>query len=221
MVACAPPPPPTPRPPGPLAPNRLLSPPPSQVLFGSKGAGMFNHMDTLRTASFQIQLAGVKRWHICGPSEHHKMYEASDVNAFAPDYDRYPLFLEADCYLDEVRPCTHAIPDARRPPPLPHAHAPHHPLCPRPCACTPAELCEKDRCPPSSPFPYTCPVVACPGPTWGDSVLPHGLLAPDPYHYGLLRVHDGHLGGPKLLRGGDGGAAEEVQGGWQLRQCHL
>lgn len=74
------------------------------VLFGSKGAGMFNHMDTLRTASFQIQLSGIKRWHICGPSENHKMYEASDVNAFAPDYDRYPLFLDADCYLDEVRP---------------------------------------------------------------------------------------------------------------------
>jgi hypothetical protein len=63
---------------------------------------MFNHMDTLRTASFQIQLSGIKRWHICGPSENHKMYEASDVNAFAPDYDRYPLFLDADCYLDEV-----------------------------------------------------------------------------------------------------------------------
>jgi hypothetical protein len=74
------------------------------VLFGSKGAGMFNHMDTLRTASFQIQFSGVKRWHICGPSENNKMYEAGDVNSFAPDYDRFPSFLDADCFLDEVQP---------------------------------------------------------------------------------------------------------------------
>ncbi len=45
----------------------------AQVLFGNKGAGMFNHKDTLRTASFHLTLHGTKRWHICAPSEEHKM----------------------------------------------------------------------------------------------------------------------------------------------------
>jgi hypothetical protein len=44
------------------------------MVFGNKGAGMFNHIDTLRTASFHLTLFGVKRWHICSPSEHDKMY---------------------------------------------------------------------------------------------------------------------------------------------------
>ena len=72
------------------------------VLFGSKGAGMFNHQDTLRTASFHVQLFGIKRWHLCDKS--HDMGEASDFNVFAPDYNRWPKMLDANCYLDDVQP---------------------------------------------------------------------------------------------------------------------
>lgn len=39
------------------------------MLIGTKGAGMFNHQDTLRTASWQAQIKGSKSWHLCGPSE--------------------------------------------------------------------------------------------------------------------------------------------------------
>lgn len=57
---------------------------------GNRAAGMFNHKDTLQTSSWQLQIQGRKLWHLCPPSEDGKMYAAGAVNAFAPDYDRYP-----------------------------------------------------------------------------------------------------------------------------------
>lgn len=72
------------------------------LLVGNKGAGMFNHQDVLRTASWQAQLWGSKRWHICAPTESRYLYSAGQIDAFDPDYERYPLFHHARCYEDIV-----------------------------------------------------------------------------------------------------------------------
>ena len=39
------------------------------LLIGSKGSGMFGHKDILRTSSWQAQITGYKRWHLCSPSQ--------------------------------------------------------------------------------------------------------------------------------------------------------
>lgn len=77
-----------------------------------QGAGMFNHQDVLRTASFQAQLFGSKRWHLCSPSQSRFLYAAGTLDAFDPDYDKYPLYEQARCFEDvvdagEVRAHTH------------------------------------------------------------------------------------------------------------------
>lgn len=72
------------------------------ALVGTRGAGMFNHIDVLRTSSWQAQVAGAKRWHICPPSETKWIGEAGGVNTFDPDFERFPLFINAQCYDDVV-----------------------------------------------------------------------------------------------------------------------
>lgn len=67
-----------------------------------QGAGMFNHQDVLRTSSWQAQLFGAKRWHICSPTQSRFLYRAGDVDAFDPDYTRFPLFAQAQCMEDVV-----------------------------------------------------------------------------------------------------------------------
>lgn len=74
------------------------------ILIGNEGAGMFNHRDILRSASFQIQVVGGKRWHICSPSQDRSMYHAGDIDTFNPDYERFPLALQADCIDDFISP---------------------------------------------------------------------------------------------------------------------
>ena len=38
------------------------------IMGGGQGAGMFLHADTLRTSSWQLQIRGRKKWHLCnGP----------------------------------------------------------------------------------------------------------------------------------------------------------
>lgn len=75
------------------------------MLIGDKGAGMFLHKDTLRTSSWQGQLMGRKRWHICSNSESEYLYhKAGIVSAFSPDYSTYPLFKNATCYLFTLQP---------------------------------------------------------------------------------------------------------------------
>lgn len=54
------------------------------LLIGETDAGMFNHKDSLRTSSWQIQLNGRKKWHICAPSEDKYMYETGNINGFEP-----------------------------------------------------------------------------------------------------------------------------------------
>ena len=44
------------------------------------GIGMFNHKDTLHSASWQAQLVGQKKWHICGPEEDQNMYVGSSFH---------------------------------------------------------------------------------------------------------------------------------------------
>ena len=63
---------------------------------------MFNHQDVLRTSSYQAQVAGAKRWHVCAPSESHWIGPAGGVDAFDPDYDKYPNFRHARCFDDVV-----------------------------------------------------------------------------------------------------------------------
>lgn len=72
------------------------------LLIGSEGAGMFSHQDILKTGSYQLQIAGVKTWHICAPDQSPLL----DVNMdmFAPDYARWPAALGASCWLDTLAP---------------------------------------------------------------------------------------------------------------------
>lgn len=51
---------------------------------------MFNHQDTLSTASWQMQLKGKKKWHICAPAEAEHLYRPGEVDCFNPDYESLP-----------------------------------------------------------------------------------------------------------------------------------
>ena len=37
---------------------------------------MFFHRDTLLTSSWQVQLVGAKKWHVCAPSQEPYLYHA-------------------------------------------------------------------------------------------------------------------------------------------------
>lgn len=74
------------------------------LLVGEAGAGMFNHRDLLRTASYQVTFEGRKRWHLCAPSQSGLLYGAGDVDLFAPDYARFPLARRAQCLQTTVGP---------------------------------------------------------------------------------------------------------------------
>ena len=72
------------------------------MLIGEKDAGMFNHKDVMRMASWQVQLRGRKLWHICHPDV--DLYKAGDVNTFQPDYLNFPRVLNASCYQTITNP---------------------------------------------------------------------------------------------------------------------
>ncbi|KAL1496394.1 hypothetical protein AB1Y20_016349 [Prymnesium parvum] len=79
------------------------------VMGGGEGAGMFLHPDTLRTSSWQMQLRGRKRWHLCpgegGPeAAAHRYCSAADVDTFDPDYSKCPSFKKATCYEGVLSP---------------------------------------------------------------------------------------------------------------------
>ena len=74
------------------------------LIIGEEDSGMFNHKDSLRTSSWQIQLYGRKKWHICGPDMDSFMYSAGTVDTFNPDYARYPEFRNATCYQFTLEP---------------------------------------------------------------------------------------------------------------------
>ena len=54
--------------------------------------------------SWQLQLLGRKRWHICSPAQDLYMYGAGVVDTLAPDYEAFPDFESAWCYGDVVSP---------------------------------------------------------------------------------------------------------------------
>lgn len=74
------------------------------LLIGSEGAGMFNHRDILRSSSWQAQISGKKRWHVCDPSQDDHMYYAGEVDTFNPDYKTFPKAKDLDCIDDWVVP---------------------------------------------------------------------------------------------------------------------
>jgi len=65
---------------------------------------MFNHQDTLRTSSFQAQVKGRKKWHVCGPDQTRFLYGAGKVDFFHPKYNLYPLARNATCYQYVIEP---------------------------------------------------------------------------------------------------------------------
>eukprot|EP01006_Ploeotia_vitrea_P049971 TRINITY_DN67398_c11_g3_i2.p2 TRINITY_DN67398_c11_g3~~TRINITY_DN67398_c11_g3_i2.p2 ORF type:complete len:569 (+),score=335.79 TRINITY_DN67398_c11_g3_i2:3-1709(+) len=67
------------------------------LLLGTKGAGMFNHQDVLRSSSWQAQVHGAKKWHICPPDQSQYLYGAGKVDCFHPNYAKTPLFEHARC----------------------------------------------------------------------------------------------------------------------------
>ena len=80
------------------------------LLVGEPGAGMFNHQDTLRTASWQAQLRGAKRWHLCAPDQSAFLGGgAGEVDALGAeaggfvDYGATPALRNASCALADVR----------------------------------------------------------------------------------------------------------------------
>lgn len=73
------------------------------MLIGNKGAGMFNHQDVLRSSSWQAQVSGAKKWHICAPDQAPYLYGAGEVDCFYPNYEKYPLFEQARCQQDIVK----------------------------------------------------------------------------------------------------------------------
>ena len=52
---------------------------------------MFNHKDSLRTSSYQIQIAGRKKWHLCSSADDYELYRrAGKIDMFNPDYSSFP-----------------------------------------------------------------------------------------------------------------------------------
>lgn len=74
------------------------------LLLGEEGAGMFNHRDYLQSASYQIQVQGRKKWHLCAPTQDPFLYQDGEVDMFNPDYKRFPQVLKAKCYQFIVEP---------------------------------------------------------------------------------------------------------------------
>ena len=100
------------------------------LLIGSKGSGMFGHKDILRTSSWQAQITGYKRWHLCITSQDKYMcvsnilflYYYASTNDFIlyniaittgtkrgcrrvwPDYEKWPNFEKANCIDDVASP---------------------------------------------------------------------------------------------------------------------
>jgi hypothetical protein len=78
------------------------------ALIGTRGAGMFNHKDTLKTISFHAHVRGHKRWHICAPTaENDDILQDSSqlgIDLMRPDYDDHPGLRDLDCFADELGP---------------------------------------------------------------------------------------------------------------------
>ena len=59
------------------------------LLAGQRGAGMFNHSDSLGTSSWHAHLAGAKWWHVCAPDGAacaEAVVSAGEVVFYGPGY---------------------------------------------------------------------------------------------------------------------------------------
>ena len=74
------------------------------LLIGQKGAGMFNHKDTLQSSSFQAQIMGRKRWHLCSDAETPNIYKAGELDTFNPNYEKFPKAKNLNCYQIDIIP---------------------------------------------------------------------------------------------------------------------
>ena len=79
------------------------------LIVGADGAGMFNHVDDFPGGSWQLQLRGRKRWHLCAPTQasfiERPMAGGGHVGVDllrAPDYAAFPVARGADCFVDVV-----------------------------------------------------------------------------------------------------------------------
>jgi Cupin-like domain len=75
------------------------------VLMGNHGAGMFNHVDTLQTSSYQAHVRGRKRWHICEAATNNHILrplERQSPDLMRPDYAKFPSLRNLDCFADEL-----------------------------------------------------------------------------------------------------------------------
>lgn len=75
------------------------------LLIGSESAGMFNHQDTLLAPSWQVQVEGAKKWHLCSPQDGKYLYGPGQIDTFRPDYERFPHFRK-------VKQCSEVILEA-------------------------------------------------------------------------------------------------------------
>lgn len=67
------------------------------LVIGTTGSGMFLHADGLRTATWQAQMFGRKRFVLCAPDQAPYLYQPGDLDVFEPDLQRFPLFKQANC----------------------------------------------------------------------------------------------------------------------------
>lgn len=74
------------------------------LLIGAEQASMFAHQDLLQASSFQIQLEGSKRWHLCPGNQSKFLYSPGDVDLFQPNYSKYPKLKRATCFEVTTQP---------------------------------------------------------------------------------------------------------------------
>ena len=59
---------------------------------------MFLHQDGLYTITWQAQISGRKEWVLCDPApEFSQHVPAAGADAFHPDLDKHPSFVNASC----------------------------------------------------------------------------------------------------------------------------
>ncbi|MBA4600862.1 cupin-like domain-containing protein [Thermoactinomyces mirandus] len=73
---------------------RVVMPPLRWIYIGPARSGTGLHMDVAMTGAWNAILSGRKRWAFFSPDQTGYMYNGA-VNAFAPDYEKYPLFKNA------------------------------------------------------------------------------------------------------------------------------
>lgn len=71
------------------------------LFMGPAGSGMTLHVDLGHTAAWNCQVTGRKRWALVAPEHEERLYDG-EVDAFAPDLDRFPLFAGVEVWQGVV-----------------------------------------------------------------------------------------------------------------------